>query len=60
MNNTVASTERDWLQKWITVRGPWTGWLTITYDVQREQFYRTNLIANRGLPRVDTSNSINW
>ena len=54
--DSTASTRRNWEEKWIEVRGigPYT--FTVPYDIEKEAFYRKNLIANRGRFPVRTDN----
>ena len=48
MIDTTGNTNRNWLLKWVTIRGIDPFKVTIPYNVEREERYRTNLLANRG------------
>lgn len=58
MIDTSSHTGRNWEEKWVTIRGVhFPRPLIIPYDVERETFYRKNLIANRGRYPVNTDDS---
>lgn len=58
MSDTASNSGENWEQpERITIRGIWTGTITIPINLERLTERRRNLIANRGRFPVNTTGS---